>query len=149
MQLLIVRFRLLYSTFVYVDYIKVIKMRRITLTFFALSFAFLTLSQQDSFDSRLLDKYTATELSQIQQNNAEEYNILVRALDVGLVIADYVEKDGEKMSFDGVLDANPNEKHTYISLGVELIEDRNQYFKFKDSNKIAIIYSKNTILKIK
>lgn len=112
-----------------------------------LSLAAITYSQE-KHDARLLERYTSEELTTIQMENPEEYKILVHALEVGISIGDIQEGKGKDLVFDGELDADPSLNHTYISLGVELI-NRYQYYKFKGTNKMVIIRPKNLITQIR
>ena len=112
-----------------------------------LSLAAITYSQE-KHDARLLERYTSEELTTIQMENPEEYKILVHALEVGISIGDIQEGKGKDLVFDGELDADPSLDHTYISLGVELI-NRYQYYKFKGTNKMVIIRPKNLITQIR
>lgn len=112
-----------------------------------LSLAAITYSQE-KHDARLLERYTSEELTTIQMENPEEYEILVHALEVGISIGDIQEGEGKDLVFDGELDKDPNKEHTYISLGVDLIDNKYQYFKFKGTNKMVIVRPKNLILQI-
>lgn len=112
-------------------------------------FCFASIGFSQNIDKRLLPRYSESELVSMQKNNPDEYSILVRALDVAVSIGEYFEQDGKTIQFDGELDADPSTPQTFISLGVDLLDNRNQYFKFKGTNKIAIVYSKNTIMQIK
>lgn len=104
---------------------------------------------QESHDQRLLEKYSTEELTSIQNNDPEEYKIIVHALEVGISIGDIQEGKGKEIIFDGVIDKNPNQDHTYISLGLELIDNKYQYYKFKGTNKMVIVRPKNLITQIK
>lgn len=112
-----------------------------------LSLAAISYSQE-KHDARLLERYSSEELTTIQMENPEEYEILVHALEVGISIGDIQEGKGKDLVFDGELDADPSLNHTYISLGVELI-NRYQYYKFKGTNKMVIIRPKNLITQIR
>ncbi|PKR82180.1 hypothetical protein CW751_02285 [Brumimicrobium salinarum] len=117
----------------------------IVITLFSLaSYSFA----QTNHDARLLTRYTSEELTKIEESNPEEYAIINHALDVGISIGDFKEGEGKEIKFDGVLDKDPTKEHTYISLGIDLI-NRYQYFKFEGSNKIVVVRPKNLILKIK
>jgi|SRR5690554_1728338 len=102
---------------------------------------------QDAHDERLLERYSVEELNTMQSENPEEYAILDHALEVGISIGDIQE--GKEIVFDGVLDKDPNQAHTYISLGLELIDNKYQYYRFKDSNKMVIVRPKDRITQIK
>jgi len=104
---------------------------------------------QGNHDVRLLERYTDDELTDIQTNNPEEYKILDHALKVGVSIGDIPTEKGKDIVYDGEIDKDPNQEHTYISLGLELIDNRYQYFKFKGTNKMVIVRPKNLITQIK
>ena len=116
-------------------------------TFFILTIAVFGYSQ-NNHDTRLLERYTSEELTALQNNNPEEYEIIVHALKVGISIGEYQAGEGKDIVFDGELDKDPNKEHTYISLGIELI-DRYQYYMFKGTNKMVIVRPKNYITQIK
>lgn len=104
---------------------------------------------QENHDQRLLERYSSEELTTIQNNDPEEYKIIVHALEVGISIGDIQEGKGKEIVFDGELDKDPNQEHTYISLGLELIDNKYQYYKFKGTNKLVIVRPKNLITQIK
>lgn len=104
---------------------------------------------QENHDARLLERYTSEELTSIQNNDPEEYEIIVHALKVGISIGDIQEGEGKVIVYDGTIDKDPTLDHTYISLGLELIDGRYQYYKFKGTNKLVIVRPKNLITQIK
>lgn len=104
---------------------------------------------QENHDTRLLERYSAEELTQLQNTNPEEYKILDHALEVGISIGDIQEGKGKEIVFDGEIDKDPSLNHTYISLGLELIDGKYQYYKFKGTNKMVIVRPKNLITQIK
>ncbi|MES2589661.1 MAG: hypothetical protein V4622_11830 [Bacteroidota bacterium] len=107
-------------------------MLRITLIFLALiSFKLTTYSQE--IDKRLLPKFSEKELFEMQKNDPKEYTFLVNALDKAVFIGEIPDK--KDIKFDGVLKINPNEVHTFISLGKE-ITDSYQYYKIKGTTKM-------------
>ena len=116
-------------------------------TFFILTIAVFGYSQENH-DARLLERYTSEELTAIQNNNPEEYEIIVHALKVGISIGDIQEGEGKENIWDGELDMDPNQEHTYISLGLELVDNRYQYYKFKGTNKMVIVRPRNLITQI-
>lgn len=122
-------------------------LKRIIL-FFLISVTFYGYSQENH-DKRLLERYSSTELTSIQNNDPEEYEIIVHALKVGISIGDIQEGEGKEIVFDGEIDKDPNLEHTYISLGLELKDNTYQYYKFKGTNKLVIVRPKNLITQIK
>lgn len=121
-------------------------LKTITLCFL-LSAAFFGYAQENH-DARLLERYSAAELTSLQNNNPEEYKILDHALKVGISIGDIQEGEGKEIVFDGEIDKDPSLPHTYISLGLTL-ENKYQYYKFKGTNKMVIVRPKNLITQIK
>jgi len=116
------------------------------ITFCFLFVAFISFSQE-KHDARLLERYTNEELTQIQNNNPEEYEIIVHALKVGISIGGIpAEKD---INFNGELDLDPTQDHTYISLGLVLLENQYQYYKFKGTDMMVVVRPKNLITQIK
>ena len=104
---------------------------------------------QENHDTRLLEKYSAEELTNLQNTDPEEYEILDHALEVGISIGEIPTQKGKDIVFDGEIDKDPNLQHTYISLGLELIDGRYQYYKFKGTNQMVIVRPKNLITQIK
>lgn len=100
---------------------------------------------QSSHDSRLLEKYSAQELTELKKEQPEEYQILVNALERGIFIGEIPTQKGKDVQFDGELDIDPNEKHTFISLGIELKENTYQYFKITGKNKMVGVLPKSLL----
>lgn len=89
------------------------------------------------FDSRLLDKFSETEIYEMQQNDSESYAILTYALDNALYYLD-VPSDKE-VNFKTIRIAK--ESLNFVDLGLE-IEDQNQYFLVEGKNKILVVKSR-------
>lgn len=102
---------------------------------------------QEEFDSRLLERYSAQELSEMQKNNPEELKILNRALEVGISIGEIQEGKDKEISFDGEIDGDPNKAQTFISLGLHLT-NKYQYYRFKGTDQFVIVRPKDSILLI-
>jgi hypothetical protein len=117
-------------------------------TTFCLLFIAVFSYSQENHDPRLLERYSSEELTAIQNNNSEEYEIIVHALKVGISIGDVPQEKGKDIVFDGEIDKDPNKEHTYISLGLELKNNTYQYYKFKGTNKMVIVRPKNLITQI-
>lgn len=89
-------------------------------------------------DKRLLKKYSKKEIIKIQKENPNEYTFLVNALNKGVFISEIPEQKAKSIAFDGTLNIDPNETHTFISLGKE-ITDKYQYYKIEGTNKMLAI----------
>ena len=102
--------------------------------------SFLSLSQE--VDSRLLDRYSVEELTEMYSNNTKEYNFLVYAIDKAVYITDVPE--GKKTDFESI-DISGSELN-FVSLGLE-IKDVNQYFKVVGENKLLVVKSRYVLNK--
>lgn len=111
---------------------------------FALFLANLGFSQS-SHDSRLLEKYSDSELTELQNTQPEEYKILVNALERGIFIGEIPTQKGKDIQFDGELDCDPEGDHTFISLGIELNEREYQYFKITGTNMMVGVLPKRLL----
>ena len=120
---------------------KIIMFLLISVTFYGYS--------QENHDKRLLERYSNEELSGMQSDNPQEYEIILHALEVGISIGDIPTAKGKNIIYDGEIDKDPNLEHTYISLGLELKNNAYQYYKFKGTNKMVIVRPKNLITQIK
>lgn len=107
--------------------------------FFAANFAF----SQSSHDSRLLEKYSEQELTELKNSEPAEYKTLVNALEKGIFIGEIpTEKD---IQFDGELEIDPDKEHTFISLGIELREKHYQYYKITGTNMMVGVLPKSLL----
>lgn len=102
---------------------------------------------QEEFDARLLERYSAQELTEMQKNNPEELKILNRALEVGISIGPIQEGKDQKIPFNGEIEGDPNKEQTFISLGLDL-KNEYQYYRFKGTDQMVIVRPKNQILLI-
>jgi hypothetical protein len=109
------------------------------LGFFVLGFTFLSIAQD--VNSKLLIKYSKSELQQMKKQNKFEYDLLVYSLDHAMYITNYSEEKGEN---DGVVDM-PDENLTYLELGYNLNEIENQFYKIKNTNKGLMILSRKAL----
>lgn len=100
---------------------------------------------QSSHDSRLLEKYSEAELTEIKNSQPDQYQILVNALDKGIFIGEIPTQKGKDIQFDGELDIDPNKEHTFISLGIVLKENNYQYFKISGTNMMVGVLPKRLL----
>jgi len=110
-------------------------MKLITTLSFSILFWSIGISQQ--IDSRLLQRYTEIQLSNIQLENPEEYALLNYALDNAVYFSDLPKeksKDLQEISL-------PNAEPTFINLGLDL-KDKNQYFIVREQNKLLVVKSR-------
>jgi hypothetical protein len=109
------------------------------LTLFLLSASWA--HSQEKIDKRLLIRYSESELTQMLENNPEEYKILTYALDNGMYIGNYSKEKGSALT---EID-RPSKNQTYIDLNFE-ISDQNQYYKIKGEDKVLVVKSKNVLM---
>ncbi|MBL1280155.1 MAG: hypothetical protein COA33_007780 [Fluviicola sp.] len=88
-------------------------------------------------DSRLLKNYSSEELSELITTDSDKYNILVLAIENGIEILDFPSEKSKKVTQEIELPAG---KFSYLDLGLK-IEDSNQYFRIKDTDKILYVKS--------
>jgi hypothetical protein len=109
---------------------------------FIISFTFLfclnAFGQSKAIDSRLLTRYSSSELKSMQKNQPNEYRFLLAALDKGVYISDIPTEKEKGIVWDGVLKIDPNGTYTFISLNKEIM-DRYQRYKIEGSNKMLTI----------
>lgn len=100
---------------------------------------------QSSHDSRLLEKYSEEQLTELKNAHPEEYGVLVNALERGIFIGEIPNQKGKDVQFDGELDIDPSADHTFISLGIELKENNYQYFKITGTNMMVGVLPKSLL----
>ncbi len=105
------------------------------LTLFLLSASWV--HSQEKMDKRLLVRYSESELTQMLENNPEEYKIMMYALENGMYIANYSAEKGEV--YPEI--ERPRNNQTFIDLNLQILEE-NQYFKIKGEEKMLIVKSK-------
>lgn len=100
---------------------------------------------QSDHDVRLLERYTESELTTLEESEPEAYAVLLNALEKGIFIGEIPTQKGKDVQFDGALDIDPEEEHTFISLGIELKENNYQYFKITGTNKMVGVLPKSLL----
>lgn len=108
---------------------------------FAASMSF----SQSSHDSRLLERYSEEELTELKNSEPEEYQVLVNALERGIFIGEIPTHKGKDIQFDGELDIDPNKEHTFISLDIDLKDNKYQYFKVTGTNMMVGVRPKSVL----
>lgn len=92
---------------------------------------------QDVNEKELLKTYTEQELADIKDESAEKYNLLVYALENGI---DIITISTEKENPSRRVIELPEGDFTYADLGLK-IEDQNQYYQIKGTNKCIMLKS--------
>jgi hypothetical protein len=108
-------------------------------------FAFASLSHSQEHDARLLAHFEKTELSELKANQPEEYEFLTLAVEKAIFIGPIPQEKEKDITFDGEIEIDPNGKHTYLSLGIEIKENQYQYFKIKGTNQLVGVLPKSLI----
>jgi hypothetical protein len=101
-------------------------------------------AQNNAIDSRLLTRYSSSELKSMQKSQPNEYRFLITALDKGVYITDIPLEKEKGIVWDGVLKIDPNGTYTFISLNKEIM-DRYQRYKIEGSNKMLTILPRTAI----
>jgi hypothetical protein len=118
-----------------------IKSLLIIAVFFVSSVGF----SQSSHDTRLLEKYSEEQLTELKNSQPEEYKVLVNALERGIFIGEIPTQEGKDIQFDGELNVDLSIEHTFISLGIELKEREYQYFKITGTNMLVGVLPKRLL----
>lgn len=105
----------------------------------------VSIGYSQQHDSRLLERYSTEELDELQQENPTEYQVLHKALEKAIFIGPIPTEKGSDVQFDGELEIDPNEEHTFISLGITLKENEYQYFKIQGTNQMVGVLPKSLI----
>jgi hypothetical protein len=93
-----------------------------------------------SYDTRLEPYFTKEEIKLMQERNPKQYQFLVNALNKAIFIAD-IPKEKTPVTYNGVLNIDPNADHTFLSLGLE-ITDFYQYFQINGTDKMLVVLPK-------
>lgn len=105
----------------------------------------LSVGFSQSHDSRLLQKFSESELDVLKTNEPEEYQFLNTALEKAIFIGEIPSQKEKDISFDGELDIDPESEHNFISLGIDIKENHYQYFKITGTNKMVGVLPKSLI----
>jgi uncharacterized protein YsxB (DUF464 family) len=103
---------------------------------FFLVLSFSSFSQE--IDPRFKGHYTIKEIQDLQKNNPQEYQFLINALDKGMFISDIPQEKEKDVKFHGELTIDPNEAHTFLSIGKK-ITDEYQYYRITGTNKMVVV----------
>ncbi len=91
-------------------------------------------------DPRLNPYYSQEQIKNLLENDRDTYEFLINALNHGIFIAD-VPQEKKPVEYNGTLAIDPNETHTFLSLGLE-ITDYYQYFKIEGTEKMLVVLPK-------
>ena len=105
----------------------------------------VSVSFSQDHDTRLLEHYSVEELDEMKQNQSEHYAFLNKALDKAIFIGPIPTEKGKDVKFDGELDIDPSEDHTFLTLGIKIKENEYQYFKIKGTDQMIGVLPKSLI----
>ena len=66
------------------------------------------------------------------------YKFLINCLNKAIFIADIPAEKAKDIKFNGEIEIDPNAKHTFLSLGLQ-ITDEYQYYKIEGTNKMLVV----------
>ena len=98
---------------------------------------FFCVSFSQEVDSRLLDRFSRTELIELQNSDPNEYALITYALDNAI----YFSNGTNPKSVGLKVIQRPSPNATYIDLGLTIL-DQNQYFKIEGEESILVVKSK-------
>jgi len=108
---------------------------------FVAVFALSSLAISQTIDKRLLASYTQSELLDLKNVKASNYEMLIYAIDHSIYVSDIPE--GKDVSLTEI---DYKENQSYLDLGL-IIKKENQYFKIKNQeNKMLIVKSEWVLL---
>ena len=101
-------------------------------------FSFTTFSQE--IDVRLLSRYSQDDLIEMRNNNINEYEFLIYALDHSI----YTTKisDAKYDGLDIKLIDISNKDLNFIALDIQIMDATNQYYKIIGDNKLLVVKSR-------
>lgn len=106
--------------------------------FFGLVLVFCCNSFAQTYDTRLEPYYSKAEIQKMIQEDVATYKFLVKCLNKAIFISDVPLEKVSTIKFNGTLDINPDETHTFLSLGLT-ITDEYQYYKIEGTNKMLVV----------
>jgi hypothetical protein len=105
--------------------------------YIALSFI-TTIGYAQQADKQLSAVYSENEIQHFKNNDILYYNALIYGLENATYTVDAPNgKDIAELPSISI----PKEKYNFTTLGIKIIEDKNQYFKINGSNKLLVVKS--------
>lgn len=99
---------------------------------------FVTIGYSQQADYKLLKVYSQQEIAEIKQKDISLYNALIYGVDNATYISDW--PTGKDIS-DWPSISLKNNDYSFATVGVKIIEDKNQYFKIDGTKKILVVKS--------
>jgi hypothetical protein len=97
-----------------------------------------TISFGQTYDSRLEPHYTKEQIQTMIKEDVATYKFLINCLNKAIFIADIPAEKAKDIMFNGEIQIDPNAKHTFLSLGLQ-ITDEYQYYKVEGTNKMLVV----------
>lgn len=117
---------------------------------FILLFSLTALSlsaQKSTIDERLLVNYSSQELKKLQTENPEELKYLTYCIENAFYIGNVPqEKIDANSSLFQEIELNTFPVANFFNLGINVLENKAQYFIIKGTKKVLTIKSKDRIL---
>jgi hypothetical protein len=103
-----------------------------------LLFSIATISFGQTYDSRLEPHYSKEQIQTMIKEDVATYKFLINCLNKAIFIADIPAEKAKDIKFNGEIEIDPNAKHTFLSLGLQ-ITDEYQYYKIEGTNKMLVV----------
>lgn len=100
----------------------------------------ITNAAAQSYDNRLEPYYSKEEIMTMQEKDPKGYEFLVNALNKAIFIAD-IPKEKTPVTYNGTLNIDPTQNHTFLSLGLEITEFY-QYYAIEGTEKMLVVLPK-------
>ena len=97
-----------------------------------------TFSQE--IDLRLLNRYSQDELIEMKNNNINEYEFLIYALDHSIYTT--IMSDEKYNGLDIKSIDITNKDLNFIALDIQILDNTNQYYKIVGDNKLLVVKSR-------
>lgn len=106
-------------------------------------FLFIGYAHGQSVDQRLKLRFSDAEITQMMQENLQQYNMLVYAIDHGMYVTAKPSSKSENLDKEIVYDLQSQKN--FLELGFEIL-NRNQYFPISGSDKMLVLKSEWVLL---
>ena len=93
--------------------------------------------ENGSVDSRLMERYSKSEIKDMKKDDPDQLAMLTYALDHAIYITDYPK--GKNVNFE-TIQLVSEENLTFVALDLE-IKSENQYFQIEGQDKLLVVKS--------
>ncbi len=91
-----------------------------------------------TYDTRLEPHYSREEIQKMIREDVARYKFLVNCLNKAIFIAEIPAEKADGIKFNGTLNIDPDQNHTFLSLGLAITEEY-QYYKIEGTNKMLVV----------